>query len=198
MKTLLFKVSLAVASSASPGHASSVVPSGIWSKALSILEPLLGSVGTNGLYATSGPFAPVTPEILTSYISPVNEQLLRNSYVVRKGSNFYLGGKRWTTSGANVYWLGLDENVIPPNGQPFYAPFNASYPTRGRTVEVMNTLVTMGAHTIRSQTLGVSVGNPLSLEPELGVFNDEAFETIDWAVWQAREHGECMVVLSEK
>ena len=53
----------------------------------------------------------------------------------------------------------------------------------------MNTLVTMGAHTIRSQTLGVSVGNPLSLEPELNVFNDAAFETIDWAVYQAREHG---------
>jgi len=53
----------------------------------------------------------------------------------------------------------------------------------------MNTLVTMGAHTIRSQTLGVSVGNPLSLEPALNVFNDAAFDTIDWAVYQAREHG---------
>lgn len=53
----------------------------------------------------------------------------------------------------------------------------------------MNTLVTMGAHTIRSQTLGVSTGNPLSLEPDLNVFNDDAFETIDWAVYQARQHG---------
>jgi mannan endo-1,4-beta-mannosidase len=53
----------------------------------------------------------------------------------------------------------------------------------------MNTLVTMGAHTIRSQTLGVSVGNPLSLEPALNEFNDAAFGTIDWAVYQAREHG---------
>ena len=53
----------------------------------------------------------------------------------------------------------------------------------------MNTLVTMGAHTIRSQTLGVSVGNPLSLEPSLNVFNEAAFDSIDWAVYQAREHG---------
>ena len=88
-----------------------------------------------------------------------------------------------------MYWLGLDENVQPPPGQPFYAPTNSSYPTKGRTVEVMNTLVTMGAKTIRSQTLGVSVGNPLSLEPELDVFNDDAFEPIDWAVYQARTHG---------
>lgn len=116
-------------------------------------------------------------------------QLIRNSYVVRKGTELQLGGKHWTSSGANVYWLGLDQNVIPPAGQPFYAPLNASYPTKGRTTEIMNTLVTMGAHTIRSQTLGVSVGNPLSLEPALDVFNDAAFDSIDWAVYQAREHG---------
>jgi len=53
----------------------------------------------------------------------------------------------------------------------------------------MNTLNTMGARTIRSQTLGVSVGNPLSLEPELGTFNEAAFDTIDWTVYQARQHG---------
>jgi mannan endo-1,4-beta-mannosidase len=88
-----------------------------------------------------------------------------------------------------VYWLGLDENVIPPAGQPFYAPFNASYPTKGRTTEVMATLATMGAKLIRSQTLGISVGNPLSLMPTLGVINEEAYETIDWAVFQARQHG---------
>ena len=84
---------------------------------------------------------------------------------------------------------GLDENVIPPPGQPFYAPLNASYPTFGRITEVMNTLNTMGANVIRSQTLGVSVGNPLSLMPSLGVYNQEAFKTIDWSVYQAREHG---------
>ncbi|KAK4560519.1 hypothetical protein LTR86_005716 [Recurvomyces mirabilis] len=139
--------------------------------------------------AAAGPFSTITSQILSSYVEPIETQLLRNSYVVRKDSELLLGGKRWTASGANVYWLGLDENVIPPSGQPFYAPFNASYPTHGRITEAMNTLVTMGAHTIRSQTLGVSVGNPLSLEPALGVFNDGAFDTIDWSVYQAREHG---------
>jgi len=113
----------------------------------------------------------------------------RRSYVSRHGTELRLRGQRWTMSGANVYWLGLDENVIPPKGQPFYAPFNASYPTFGRITEAMNILDTMGARTIRSQTLGVSVGNPLSLMPSLGVYNDEAFKTMDWAVYQAREHG---------
>lgn len=36
----------------------------------------------------------------------------------------------------------------------------------------MNVLKTMGAHLIRSQTMGVSVGNPLSLMPVLGKYND--------------------------
>ncbi|EMD01274.1 glycoside hydrolase family 5 protein [Baudoinia panamericana UAMH 10762] len=152
--------------------------------ALPKIEALLPS----GVIPT-GPFGPVTKQILQSYLEPIQTQILRNSYVVRKGTELQLGGKRWTASGANVYWFGLDENVIPPAGQPFYAPYNASYPTKGRITEVMNTLVTMGAHTIRSQTLGVSVGNPLSLEPEHNVFNDAAFDTIDWAVYQAREHG---------
>lgn len=68
-------------------------------------------------------------------------------------------------------------------------PFNASYPTFGRITEVMNTLQTMGAHVIRSQTLGVSVGNPLSVMPALGEYNEQAFATIDWSVFQARQHG---------
>ena len=131
----------------------------------------------------------LTPQILKSFIGPITVQIERNSYVYRQGAELRLDGKQWTASGANVYWLGLDENVIPPAGQPFYAPFNASYPTFGRITEVMNTLQIMGAYVIRSQTLGVSVGNPLSVMPALGVYNEQAFATIDWSVFQARQHG---------
>jgi len=112
-----------------------------------------------------------------------------SSHVNRQGAELRLDGKPWTASGANVYWLGLDENVHPPAGAPFYPPFNASYPTFGRITEVMRTLQTMGGHLIRSQTLGVSVGNPLSLMPALGQYNEQAFVTIDWSVFQARQHG---------
>ena len=132
---------------------------------------------------------PVSPEIIKSLVEPINVQIERNSYVYRDGAQLKLDGRPWTASGANVYWLGLDENVKPPAGEPFYEPFNASYPTRGRITEIMNTLQTMGARTIRSQTLGVSVGNPLSVMPSLGVYNEGAFETIDWTVFQARQHG---------
>ncbi len=104
---------------------------------------------------------------------PLEAWTARNGYIYRNGTELMLNGVRWTGSGANVYWLGLDENVHPPKGEPFYAPFNASYPTRGRITEATNVLNTHGARTIRSQTLGVSVGNPLSLMPKLGHFNDK-------------------------
>ncbi|KAK5704510.1 hypothetical protein LTR17_021818 [Elasticomyces elasticus] len=183
MKYLVL-TALATAAAATPAGRPNSYGSNTLSSIFSSLTKLLQNDP-----AQTGPFAPVTSQIIKDYVEPIAAQLLRNSYVVRTGSKLELGGEHWTASGANVYWLGLDENVIPPAGQPFYAPFNASYPTKGRITEVMNTLVTMGAHTIRSQTLGVSVGNPLSLEPELDVFNDAAFDTIDWSVYQAREHG---------
>ena len=66
-----------------------------------------------------------------------------------------------------------DENVIPDPVEPFYDVLNASYPTKGRITEVMKTLNAMGATTIRSHTLGISVGNPLSLMPERGIYNND-------------------------
>ncbi|KAJ6437311.1 glycoside hydrolase family 5 protein [Purpureocillium lavendulum] len=131
----------------------------------------------------------LTPQILDTFLRPLQVLLERNTHVYRDGTQLKLNGAPWTAAGANVYWLGLDENVIPPAGSPFYPKFNASYPSKGRIVEVMNTLQTMGARTIRSQTLGISVGNPLSLMPSLDEWNDEALEAIDWAIFQARQHG---------
>jgi mannan endo-1,4-beta-mannosidase len=53
----------------------------------------------------------------------------------------------------------------------------------------MNIVRELGGSTIRSQTLGVSVGNPLSLWPTLTTRNPQAFDTIDWAVYEAGQHG---------
>lgn len=66
---------------------------------------------------------------------PINDE--KSLLVVREGSKLYLNGEPWKAVGPNVYWLGLDENVIPPAGQPFYEPTNASYPTEGRITEIM-------------------------------------------------------------
>ncbi|KAH9216807.1 hypothetical protein DL95DRAFT_495866 [Leptodontidium sp. 2 PMI_412] len=86
----------------------------------------------------------LTSQILQTFLTPITTTLARNSHIYRSGTSLYLNGETRTASGANVYWLGLDENVELAPGEPFYAPFKASYPTKGRTTEIMNTLVTMG------------------------------------------------------
>lgn len=114
---------------------------------------------------------------------------IRDKSVTRDGSSLLLDGKPWKAVGANVYWLGLDENVTPPKGEPYYAPLKASYPTKGRITETMAVIKAMGGTMIRAHTLGVSTGNPLSVMPMLGVVNEQAFDSIDWAVYQARQYG---------
>lgn len=42
---------------------------------------------------------------------------------------------------------------------------------------------------VRGHTLGVSFGTPLSVEPALDVFNDKAYEAIDFAILVARIYG---------
>lgn len=116
-------------------------------------------------------------------------QTFRDIPITRKNSGLYLGDTPWTASGANVYWLGIDENVVPPAGEPYDAVTKSSYPTKARITEIFDTMVMMGARTVRSQTMGISVGNPLSVMPTLGVVNQKAFESMDWAVKEARRTG---------
>ncbi|KAI1175093.1 glycoside hydrolase superfamily [Nemania sp. FL0916] len=118
----------------------------------------------------------------------------RLSPVVREGSTLLVDGKRWNAVGPNVYWLGLDENVTPPAGQPYDPDNKASYPTKERITEVMATVNALGGTMIRAHTLGVSTGNPLSIWPKQGVVNEEAFNTIDWAVYQAGLYGVRLLV----
>ncbi|KAK4231816.1 putative mannan endo-1,4-beta-mannosidase P [Podospora fimiseda] len=117
---------------------------------------------------------------------------LRDTHITRCNSTLYLSSTPWKAVGPNIYWLGLDENVIPPTTSPptpFYAPLNASYPTRGRITEIMAISAALGSTFIRSHTLGISYGNPLSLFPRSATLNPAAFDPIDWAIFQAREYG---------
>lgn len=92
----------------------------------------------------------------------------------------------------DIYWLGLDENVIP----------NPSYPDRGRVREAFAIAVAMGANTVRAHTLGVryvqnlafpdllltcfppfvSTGNPLSVWPSAGKTNEDAVSFLGYSI----------------
>lgn len=111
------------------------------------------------------------------------------SPVTRDGSNLYADGKKWKAVGPNIYWFGLDENVVPPAGEPYDPATKSSYPTKGRITDALATVQALGGTMIRAHTLGVNLGNPLSVMPELGVINEAAFESIDWAVYQAGLYG---------
>ncbi|KAK8089614.1 glycoside hydrolase, partial [Apiospora hydei] len=111
------------------------------------------------------------------------------SPVTRTGSTLLVDGKPWKAVGPNVYWLGLDENVVPPEGEPYDPATKSSYPTKGRITDVLATVKALGGTMIRSHTLGISLGNPLSVMPAPGVLNEAAFASIDWAVYQAGQYG---------
>jgi mannan endo-1,4-beta-mannosidase len=105
--------------------------------------------------------------------------------VTRNGSQLLLNGKPFRFSGGNVYWLGLDENVPPGT---------IAYPTKFRQTDALLTAVGMGARVIRSHTLGISCGNPLSFEPTLNVFNDSALDAADYAVFLAQKYGLKLII----
>lgn len=95
------------------------------------------------------------------------------SSITRSGAKLYNGSSPFRFAGCNCPGLGL---IWPAQEAA------ARYPTNSEIDDALATAVEMGATVIRSHTLGISVGSPLSLEPTLGVFNDAAFAPMDYAI----------------
>lgn len=104
-------------------------------------------------------------------------------FVTRFGSQLLLNGKPFRYSGANIYWLGLDENTG-----------SISAPTDFRVDDALTTAKEMGATVIRAHTLGISVGCPNCIEPSLGGFNEAALVKVDYAVKRAHELGLKLII----
>ncbi|EJU02007.1 glycoside hydrolase [Dacryopinax primogenitus] len=117
---------------------------------------------------------------------PPSSSLNPNStFITRTASTLYLGSSPYVVAGPNIYWLGIDENDPPGS---------VTYPSRQRVLEVLATAYAMGANTVRSTTLGVSVGCDLCVWPRLGVINGQALQVVDFAVWAARLYGLRLVI----
>jgi len=146
------------------------------------LKRLISPVDGHGLTSrdTSCAANDTSGGVFTGPSSPSARDLLkRNSFVTRKGSSLELLGEPFRMVGPNIYWLGLDENVIP----------DPSYPSKQRVLEAFADVSVMRGSTVRGHTLGISVGNSLSVEPSLDVFNSAAYEAIDFAITAARVYG---------
>ncbi|KAJ7289339.1 glycoside hydrolase [Mycena rebaudengoi] len=118
------------------------------------------------------------------HVPSLKEIRQRNAFVKREGTKLTLLGEPFVFVGPNIYWLGLDENVIP----------NPSYPSKTRVLEAFAVVTAMKGTVVRGHTLGISVGTPLSLETDLGVWNEKAFESIDFAIMAARLYGVKLVI----
>jgi mannan endo-1,4-beta-mannosidase len=111
----------------------------------------------------------------------------RSEFVTREGTSLRLLGNLFRYSGPNIEWLGL-EAYGPAD------PQGPRYPTHFEVDDAMDTAREMGARVIRSQTLGDSVGCELCIEPQLGVFNPEAFHAIDYAIKAAHDRGMRLII----
>ncbi|MDQ2903853.1 MAG: hypothetical protein ABI456_09225 [Ktedonobacteraceae bacterium] len=116
-------------------------------------------------------------EIAPSKISNKSATQTASFFVTRSGSSLMLAGKQFRFSGPNIYWLGMQET---DNGN--------AYPSHFRVDDALATAEIMGATVVRSHTLGISVGCTICVEPRLGVFNQLALQSIDYAIACARVH----------
>jgi mannan endo-1,4-beta-mannosidase len=134
--------------------------------ALAVAATVASCMGNVSAMVSSGP----VPAVL----SGLTGSTWQTGFVQRDGTRLVLDGRTFRYGGANIYWLGLDQNVG-----------GIAYPTPFRIADALETARDMGATVVRGQTLGISTGNPLSVEPSLGVFNDKAFASIDYAIYHA-------------
>lgn len=114
------------------------------------------------------------------------------SFVTRDGADLTLDGEAFRFGGTNIYWLALD-------GRPLGHPDRRWNPREAVIDQVMDGAVAIGARVIRSHTLGISLGTEGSVEPELGVFDEAAFRSADYAIAAAAKRGiRLMVPLTDQ
>lgn len=105
----------------------------------------------------------------------------QDTFVIRSGSSLLLDGHPFRFSGANIYWLGLQE-------------LTSDYPSHFEVDDALGTASFMGATVVRSHTLGISVGCAKCIEPSLHQWNDTAFNAIDYAIKSAHDHNIRLII----
>jgi len=114
--------------------------------------------------------------------TPVDVAATQDAFVERRDAELVLAGRPFRFAGANEYYLGLDDNLRDALGAPVY-------PSHAATDAALDSAAALGVTVIRAHTLGISVGNPRSIEPALGTWNEAAFAPVDYAIAGARARG---------
>lgn len=100
-------------------------------------------------------------------------------FVTRSGSQLTVDGQPFRFGSANIYWLGLDENVPPGT---------VDYPTAFRVNDVLATAKEMGVNVVRSHA-AISFGCPKCIKPTLTTYNETAFQQLDYVIKTAGDQG---------
>ncbi len=97
-----------------------------------------------------------------------------------------LNGKPFRFAGANLDNLNLASNryslIVSITGK-----IDAYYPSHWAIDDAFETLHKMGGTVARVYSAGTQ-GSPLAIEPELGVFNEDAFKQLDYVIKSAADH----------
>lgn len=120
--------------------------------------------------------------------SRATAQIAHNDeFVQRSGTKLTLAGENFRYSGPNIEWLGIE--AYGPHD-----PVGPRYPSHLEVDDALDTAKMMGARVVRSQTLGDSVECDQCIEPKAGVFNPDAFKSIDYALKAAHDRGLRLII----
>ncbi len=106
------------------------------------------------------------------------------AFVTRSGDELMLNRQVFRFAGANLYWGGLDQS----------GRTGLNYPTPFRVQAGLQAVADMGGTVVRCMTCGISTGNPMSVEPSLGQFNETALQHVDYFVAEAQKYGIRLVI----
>jgi len=110
------------------------------------------------------------------------------SFVKRSNGKLVVDGKTFRFSGANLDWLVLANDEFARLGNNTGTAKNSYRPSRWMIDDAFATLVKMNGTVARVWSVGCQ-GTPLSIEPELGKFNEEALQQVDYILDSAKRHG---------
>lgn len=117
--------------------------------------------------------------------------------VTQQGASFFLNGAPFVAVGPNAFWLGLKQDPV------------IAYPSHDQIEEMFIVAGYMNSTVIRSHTLGITTGDSsLTLRPDVlnpfvsnssntagnNVFNNNAWESIDYAYFMAEKYNMKLVV----
>ena len=119
---------------------------------------------------------------------PSIEKATNSAFVTRSGSKLLVNGKVFRFAGANADYLVLANDEFAHLGEKTGSATNSYYPSKLMIDDAFNTVVKMNGTVVRVWSAGCQ-GTALSIEPELGKFNERALQQLDYVIFSANRHG---------